>query len=110
MINDWKKKIDKFKKQEEIRLAEEKEKSKIAREKAELEAHLKQIEHFHCHICNVRAQKPGTQSGLDDEGSTRFWDDWSLPGDLWKCELCFRWTCAEHFSNGICQECAEKLS
>jgi hypothetical protein len=106
---DWKKKIDKFNEREELHQAEKKKEFENDKEKAEQQARIKLLERFQCHICHVRAQKPAIGSSMDEEGATRFWDDWPEPGDLWRCKICHELACADHFYMGICQECAEKL-
>lgn len=124
---DWRQKVDDWKKQQEReaearRVAESLAADAKARAKAseEMEARLKYLARFHCHIrnCSYFSHEPayieehfssGGGYGIPEFRSTTKTPDWTKPGDLFTCQRCQKWTCKDHIHEGICQECAEKL-
>ncbi len=81
------------------------------------------LSRFHCHVkgCTVVSRFPGEREvgqryepGWDYQKGTYFpimRSDFSIPGDLVRCEKCGGWTCTnpDHLHNGICVECGKRL-
>ncbi|MFH1863863.1 MAG: hypothetical protein ABIJ85_03075 [bacterium] len=123
MFNGWTKKIDDWEERQRIeaeRRRQEAEACRLEAIKAEKEARLQHLGKFKCHICGMPAGMPArrptgrTHEMPHDPGSgsssvAEYVDDWSRPGDLFKCNICHKLTCAKHIYKGICQKCAEKL-
>lgn len=127
-VPSWKKKIDdlEFKKtQEEQRRLQEQKALEDAEKKAyenqkqnELNDKIRILgQNFQCHVCERRATKPGqdAHSGTDygEHGIPSYYtyhtDNWSYPGDLFRCSICEKWTCTKCLHKTICKSCAEKL-
>jgi hypothetical protein len=109
VMDDWRKKIDKFREKERLLQEEAKKKAETAKKNNEQESRREQLHGFRCHICHTPARIPGTKYGHDEYGASMPSNDWSIPGDLYRCERCVKWTCKKHLHKGICPECAEKL-
>lgn len=105
---DWKKRIDvhlnKGKNREKLKQIELVR--KVLDEKLKLLA-----SRFKCHIsiCNKVATKPATETSYLGGLFRMDFNNWDLPGDLYKCSVCDQWTCEDHIYRCICYECANKL-
>ena len=73
-------------------------------------------ERFKCHVCNVPASEPfkvidtpATFSAMNQVQirAAETHNDWSKPGNLYKCSMCKKWTCYDCMQSGICRYCAE---
>lgn len=93
---------------------------KRRKEEDELQRNLKRhLNRFKCAICGKASQIPGSKvksrtwyntQTEEDETYDETQEDWSRPGDLFKCTqfLCGNWACDEHFAGGYCMKCAKK--
>ena len=136
-MSDWKNRIEESRNEEFRKAREENERRKANEEarkengrlreetkwRAERAKRLAKLQaRYRCHIC----RKPSSEPGKRQESTGRlvehheFYsgpreyekitvDDWSIPGDLMKCNNCKKWTCTDHIHWGICKECAERL-
>lgn len=117
MSDDWKASIDwKLERRRKMQEEENKKAALYQHEKAIREYQTKLKEHkakFCCHILNCT----NTSAGPDEMHSPAYisgdnWDPpvdyihWDTPTKLFKCSICFKWTCSEHIHKGICMECA----
>ena len=114
---NWKKKIDNREKRlekERLRIESEKNAQKRKTTQEQLAPAIKRLgEAYKCHVCLRPATRPASipHSSMSGDYSTDTWyeDDWSQPGDLFKCTICGEWTCEEDLYKGICKKCAKKL-
>jgi DNA-directed RNA polymerase subunit RPC12/RpoP len=103
MGDDWKERLDRYRRQTPQQEQQEKAKKlkkPIAKSVSLLEEH--KLE-FYCAIgsCPIRSKGPAKRH----DGTS----DWSTPTGLYKCTHCKRWACEQHYHDGLCIQCAEKL-
>lgn len=99
-MDDWKDAIRKFKPQLDDyyrKRAAEAEKSYLDQQRALV------ANQYRCHIvgCGVVGIPPAQKT--DSDGFPA--EDWTKPGNLFKCIECHQDTCVDHRFEGRCQEC-----
>lgn len=122
MDDEQKRKIDELLKRQEREKAkkrEEEENVRSALAKRERERKFEQLgRSFRCHICKKPSVKPATTSytTIETNESDRpigsyetISEDFSKPGDMWRCNNCGKWACSEHIYRGICTAHVEKM-
>jgi hypothetical protein len=95
---DWKKEVDARLERERVERAEVEKKREA--EKAYQDRVRDLGNRFQCCVCGKRATRPLHRSMAWDS-----WvDDWSQPGDLYKCKADGppHWACDEHYYRGYC--------
>lgn len=98
-----------------LKLADEIERHRIQTEIAIdiINGHLGKLAKYKCHICDCVSVEPNIvwiQPDVGEGDSTSYpINDYTTPGDLWECSVCHKWACKDHFYEGFCMECAEKL-
>ncbi len=113
-MDDWRTKIDRYKAQLEEKRKQTAEQAARVREEQENNRYKQQLSihqsRFFCHICRKPSSGPRWKEGGGEVGDKLEWYLlWDTPEDLYLCVICRHWTCPEHYHNGICKKCAERL-